>query len=85
MVLLGLLPLVRVVVGQVSAKETGAEVEVVENNSTPGDKGGVATLIHSTLGLPLGPKAGAEVHKGISGDHGIRLLVKSAVLATVAG
>ena len=75
MVLLGLLPLVRVVDGQVSAKETGAVVEVVENNSTPGDKGGVATLIHSTL----------EVHKGITGDHGIRLLVKGVVLATVAG
>ena len=60
-------------------------VEVVEINTTPGDEGGMATLIHSTLGLPLGPKAGMEVLKVLSGDHGIRLLVENSVLATVAG
>ena len=72
MVLLGLLPLVRVVVGQVSAKETGAVVEVEEINSSPRDKGELVTLTQGFLGLPLGPLVGMEVLKVLSGDHGIR-------------
>ena len=85
MVLPGLLPLVRVVVGHVYAREIGAVVEVEGINSSPGDKGGVVTLVHSSLGLPLGPLAGMEVLKVLSEDNGIRLHVKIAVLATVAG
>ena len=70
MVKLWLLPPVRVVVGKVTSEKIGVAAGEVENNSTPEDKGGLATLVRSSLGLPLGPLVGAEELKGMLGNHG---------------
>ena len=83
MVISGLLPLV-VVVFKVAARETGTEAEV-EDVSSLGGQGGVATLNQGNLVLPMYPLVGMKVTKDMLVDHGTQLDVKTAVCNTIAG
>ena len=84
LVISGLLPLVIVLVFKVAARETGTMAEV-EGVTSLGGQGGVATLNQGTLVLPMYPLVGMEVTKALSGDHGTRLDVKTAVCNMIAG
>ena len=84
LVISGLLPLVVVVVFKVAARETGTMAEV-EDVTSRGGQGGVATLNQGTLVLPMYPLVGMEVTKVLPGDQGTRLDVKTAVCNTIVG